>query len=307
MRPKKPSWPAAAPTGRSWRSCWPGCPGETCPVPASRYTPDLSRYLDALAARAHARLYSAPPYRLGAIGDLLRRDFPRALRRHARFFWLATALFLLPGVLGYVGAKSSRHLALQVLPESMAEEMEAAYANDPSAGRDEGEDAYMAGFYVRNNVGIAFRCFATGVLFGIGSIFFLVYNGLVIGTVAGLVTAAGHGQNLFTFVSGHGAFELTAIVISGAAGLLLGYTLVDTGGRTRMGALRAIAPDIARLILGAAVMLFMAAGVEAFWSPSSAPTEIKWAVAALLWVAVAAYLAMAGRTPAAIGPARTHP
>ncbi len=73
----------------------------------------------------------------------------------------------------------------------------------------------MTGFYVYNNIGIAFRCFATGVLFGLGSVFFLVYNGLMIGAVAGLVTAAGHGKNLLTFTCTHGAFELTAIVISG--------------------------------------------------------------------------------------------
>ena len=86
----------------------------------------------------------------------------------------------------------------------------------------------MAGFYVYNNVGIAFRCFATGVLFGLGSVFFLVYNGLQMGAVAGLLTASGRGFNLLTFVASHGAFELTAIVIPGTAGLVMGYALVDT-------------------------------------------------------------------------------
>ena len=85
----------------------------------------------------------------------------------------------------------------------------------------------MAGFYVYNNVGIAFRCFATGVLFGAGSLFFLIYNGLVTGTVAGYVMSAGHGGNIWTFMCGHAPFELTAIVIAGGAGLEMGYALVD--------------------------------------------------------------------------------
>ena len=71
-----------------------------------------------------------------------------------------------------------------------------------------------SGFYVYNNVGIAFRCFATGILFGLGSLFFLIYNGITIGTVLGHVIAAGHGHNILTFVCTHGTFELTAIGIA---------------------------------------------------------------------------------------------
>src|SRR5690606_18745055 len=123
--------------------------------------------------------------------------------------------------------------ALAVLPNSMLEQMAESYREGFSAGRNADADAAMAGFYVYNNIGIAFRCFATGILFGLGSLFFLVYNGLVIGTVFGHVAASGGGPNILAFVSGHSAFELTAIVISGGAGLRMGYSLIDTGGMTR--------------------------------------------------------------------------
>jgi uncharacterized membrane protein SpoIIM required for sporulation len=153
----------------------------------------------------------------------------------------------------------------------------------------------MAGFYVHNNVGIAFRCFATGILFGAGSLFFLVYNGLVIGTVAGYVTQAGHGGNILTFMSGHAPFELTAIVISGAAGLRMGYSLIATEGLTRFASLRRAAPEIARLVVGAAVMLVIAALIEGFWSPSSIPATIKWVFSGVGWLFVITYLGFAGR------------
>jgi uncharacterized membrane protein SpoIIM required for sporulation len=165
-----------------------------------------------------------------AVWELIAADFPRTLRKHGRFFALAIALFVLPGVLGFVGALRSRAFALQILPSESVEQMEEAYAEGFNKGRETGTNTFMAGFYVFNNVGIAFRCFATGVLFGLGSLFFLVYNGLTIGAVAGLVTAAGHGRNLLTFTCTHGAFELTAIVISGTAGMVMGYALVDTRG-----------------------------------------------------------------------------
>jgi len=259
------------------------------------YAPELIARLDSLAARAHAALYNAPPYRVGAVVELLTLGFPRTVRRYRWFVAFAAILFTLPGIVGFVGAHRSRAFALGILPEEAAEQMEQSYSHAPHEGRKSGDNAMMAGFYVYNNVGIAFRCFATGILFGLGSVFFLVYNGLMMGAVGGLVTAAGHGGNLLTFVSSHGAFELTAIVISGAAGMVTGYALVATGGRTRFGSLRSRAGDIGRLVLGAAFMLLVAAALEGFWSPSAVPAAIKLTVAAALWVAVMAYLTLAGR------------
>jgi len=75
----------------------------------------------------------------------------------------------------------------------------------------------------------------------------------------------------------------------------MGYALIDTGGLTRVGSLRRAAPEIAQLVAGAAMMLVIAAAIEGFWSPSSAPAPVKWSVAGLLTVAVTAYLALAGR------------
>jgi uncharacterized membrane protein SpoIIM required for sporulation len=213
------------------------------------YSPDVIALLDGLAARAHNTLYAAPPYRLRAVWELIAADFPRTLRRYIRFFALAVALFVLPGVLGFVGALRSRAFALQILPPDTVAQMEEAYAEGFNKGREADVNTFMTGFYVFNNIGIAFRCFATGVLFGLGSVFFLVYNGLTIGAVAGLVTGAGHGKNLLTFTCTHGAFELTAIVISATAGLVMGYALVNTRGRTRFGSLRAHGRDIVYLVV----------------------------------------------------------
>jgi len=259
------------------------------------YGPDVIGLLDGLAARGHTALYRAPPHRLRAVLDLLAVDFPRTLRRHARLCALATALFLLPGLLGFFGARASRGFALHILPEQMAEMMEQSYAEGFDKGRSGGEDTSMAGFYVYNNIGIAFRCFATGVLLGLGSAFFLVYNGLVTGAVAGLVTRAGHGLNLLTFTCGHSPFELSAILIAGTAGMVMGYALVDTGGRTRWGSVRARGRELATLVLGAAFMLLIAALIEGFWSPSAAPPRVKWAVSIMNLVVLGLYFSRAGR------------
>ena len=153
----------------------------------------------------------------------------------------------------------------------------------------------MAGFYVQNNVGIAFRCFATGALAGLGSIFFLVYNGLIIGATFGYLGNVGLGGNLLEFTSGHSAWELTGICLSGAAGLRLGWAMIVTDGRTFVGSLRRAAPELYRLILGTAVLLLVAAAIEGFWSASPVPRPVKYGFGVVQWFIVGGWLYFGGR------------
>jgi uncharacterized membrane protein SpoIIM required for sporulation len=126
-------------------------------------------------------------------------------------------------------------------------------------------------------------------------LFFSIYNGVVIGVVFGWVTRAGHGGNIFTFVCGHGPFELTAIVISAAAGLQMGWALVKTDGLTRLGSLRSQAKELGHLIIGAAAMLVIAAFIEGYWSPSGLPPQVKWAASVVFSVFVTVWLVFGGR------------
>jgi uncharacterized membrane protein SpoIIM required for sporulation len=263
------------------------------------FGPDLVRYLDGLAARAHNLLYGTRAYRLAGLWTLIAHDFPRTLRRRWQFFALASALFYLPFLLGIFATLGSQEFAETILHPMQLAQMEAMYEQGFNAGRDIHQDSQMAGFYVLNNVGIAFRCFATGILFGLGSLFFSIYNGLVIGVVFGWVVRAGHGANIFTFVCGHGPFELTAIVISAAAGLQMGWALVKTDGLTRLGSLRSQARELGHLIVGAAAMLIIAAGLEGFWSPSGLPPPVKWTASAVFTIFVTVWLAFGGRRRAA--------
>jgi uncharacterized membrane protein SpoIIM required for sporulation len=262
---------------------------------AAGHGDDVVAFLDSLAGRGHNALYAAPPYRFSAVLELFARDFPRVLRRRVLFFAVAAALFCVPAGIGFYGAVRSPGFAARVLPEAQLVELDHAYAKGFDGGRGEGDDTTMAGFYVFNNVGIAFRCFATGILFALGSLFFLIYNGLAIGTVLGFVTHSGHGMNIFTFVCAHSCFELTAIVIAGGAGLQMGYALIDTGGLTRFASVRAQSGELIRLVLGAAGFLLIAALIEGFWSPSAVAAPIKWSVAAGLALLVTLYLCLAGR------------
>jgi uncharacterized membrane protein SpoIIM required for sporulation len=266
---------------------------------ARSFGTDITGYLDTLVSRGHSALYGPRPYSLASGHQLLFVSFPRTLRRHAGLFAVATALFVVPLLVGWVLAVRSEEFAFAVMPKSALEQAAAAYSKDFSGGRDASVDASMAGFYVQNNVGIAFRCFATGVLFGAGTVFFLFYNGLAIGTTFGFVTRSGGGGNIVTFACSHGPFELTAIVIAGTAGLLMGHALIATGGLTRWGSLRRTSSELGDLVLGAAAMLLVAAAIEGFWSPSGVPPQVKWAFSGVAMAAITLFLAFAGRSRAA--------
>jgi uncharacterized membrane protein SpoIIM required for sporulation len=157
-------------------------------------------------------------------------------------------------------------------------------------------DWVMFAFYIKNNVGVAFQCFAGGVLAGLGSVFFLAYNGAFAGAVAGYLTARGLSPTFYAFISTHSAFELTAIVLSGAAGLRIGHAILAPGRVTRTQSLVQAGHDSAVLLSGVTAMLLVAAAIEAFWSSAAwLPPAVKYSVAAACWTAVIAYLTLQGR------------
>ncbi len=256
---------------------------------------DVVAYLDAVAGRAHNALYGARRVGRPDVLQLLGREIPRAVRSAWRPVLVASLLFYGPMVLGFVAPQLDPSFASAVLPPEQLAQMEAMYAEPLSTRGGAGADAMMAGFYVFNNVGIAFRCFATGALFGLGSVFYLVYNGLVLGTVKGWLASVGLGHNLLLFVAGHAAWELTGIMLAGAAGLRMGWALVETDGLTRLASLRAAAPSLVRLVGGAGVMLLVAAAIEGFWSASPLPEPVKLAFGAIQVVIIAAWLLLGGR------------
>jgi len=259
----------------------------------------IHRYLNNLAGRGHNCFYRSRPGSLRAILLFLSEEFPQLLRANLRYFVLALILFVLPGLVSGLLVCQDSSRAGRIVPSSHQAMFESMYSK--SIGERDSQDmqAIMAGFYVYNNVGIAFKCFALGSFAGIGTMVVLVYNSIFLGTVAGFLVARGHSQHFFEFVIGHGSFELTAIVVSGMAGLILGHALVHPGALSLADSLRQRGLVAVKLALGAGFMLGVAALIEAFWSPAPIPRDIKYAVGTLLWLVVAGYLSLAGR--------RSHP
>lgn len=249
---------------------------------------------------AQQRIYGAQPPLRRAWLSFLSAGFPALVRREWRFVIPALLLFFLPLVAYIPIAHYWPESVYLVVPTGHAAQMEEMYSSDaPRIGRlrrEAGDDFRMLGFYIWNNVRIDFQCFAGGLLFGLGSVFYLVYNGLIIGATAGHLTRLGYIDTFWGFVAGHSGFELLGAALAGAAGLRMGYALIAPGKFSRATALTRSARIAIRVLCGAASMTLLAAFVEAFWSPlPTLPVGLKYAVGGTLWLLLLAYFVFAGR------------
>ena len=255
--------------------------------------------LEQLTSEAHQLIYQQRAFGLGALRYMIAVSFPRAVYRDARYILLAAAVFFIPAIILGVIVYRSPELILSVISPEMAAQFDDMYspaARSIGRARTVETDWIMFGYYIRNNIGVAFQCFAAGLFFGVGSLFFLSYNAALGGAVAGYLTQRGFGSTFYSFIATHSAFELTAIVLAGGAGLKIGHALLAPGRRSRVAALVVAAQESAVILYGVTVLLIIAAAVEAFWSSASwLDPAIKYGVAAICWTAVLGYLLIQGR------------
>ena len=264
-----------------------------------QYSSHLIDRLNGLVLRGHQQLYQRRSHLLQQALGFVVAGFPAVVRAQWRYVLVAGLLFYAPGAVLCAMSMVFPELIYSAVNPGMLMNMEDMY--DPGAEhvgrpREAATDFAMFGFYIQNNISIAFQTFAGGMLFGIGSIFFLVYNSIVFGAVSAHMINVGYQETFFSFVIGHGALELTAIVLAGAAGLKLGYALWAPGRMRRVEALRAAAGVAVQLVYGVILMLLAAAFIEAFWSSSGVmPAGVKFAVGTLLWGLVLVYFLALGR------------
>ncbi len=266
------------------------------------YTPALIERLNRLVLDGHQDLYANRSPLLMRMVEFIAYGFPRAVRAN----WgvvLASALCFFGSLIGMTVLVSLYDdNAAYLLSHGQLRQVEAMY--NPTAQhwgqpREADSDLYMFGFYIRHNISIGFQTFASGLFFAVGSIFYLLFNGLYIGSIAGHLINKGYNEPFFSFVSGHSAFELTAIMLAGAAGLKLGFALLAPQRHSRLQALQHAARNIVPLIYGFFTLFLLAAFIEAYWSSNALLNpEFKYAVGIGLWLIMLLYLSFAGRSHA---------
>jgi uncharacterized membrane protein SpoIIM required for sporulation len=254
--------------------------------------------LERMTADAHQLIYHRRDFGLAKVRELIVRDFPSAVRGQRSYVAVATLTFMVPTILIGLLVFWRPDLILSVVDAETAASFEEMYSpNARSIGaRTASTDWMMFGYYIRNNIGVSFQCFASGLFAGLGTLFFLAYNGAFGGAIAGYLTERGLAQTFYSFIATHSAFELTAIVLSGAAGLRIGHAWLAPGRLTRVQSLMQATRESTVVLYGITAMLIVAAAVEAFWSSANwIPPVVKYGTAAACWTAVIAYFVFQGR------------
>ena len=265
---------------------------------ARGYSDQLTGKLNQLVVSGHHRLYGARTNAKKHWVSSLLFGFPIALRQNIGFVGLSALAFFSPFFIMALACYLNGEMIYSLMGASTVSGVESMYEpgrHIVGRERDSATDVMMFGFYIKNNIGISFQSFAGGVLFGVGSLIVMIYNGLYLGGITGHLTQLGYGVTFFPFVSGHSAFELMAIVFSGAAGFKIGYAILSPGHLSRKMALRQAGRDAAWIVYGTTIMLVLAAFIEAFWSSKTdIDHTIKYGVGIGLWVFVIYYCFFAG-------------
>jgi uncharacterized membrane protein SpoIIM required for sporulation len=257
--------------------------------------PRLVNYLNSLVIRAHGRIYRADAAEgRHRLRNFFARDFPRTFRRTWRYTGLAFAVFMLFGVVSFLGTwRDPEFSELAGVPAFARERI---LERKPRWWKDINQANQIAATGIAtHNIRVTFNAFALGATFGLGTLYYMAVNGASIAAVLALTFHAGYADELLTFMAGHGVVELTCIFIAGGAGMLFGTALLFPGDRPRFDNLRLRGREAAHLITGCVPLLAVAGTIEGFISPAPIPPAMKYTVAAVTGLALYSYLLLAGR------------
>ncbi|HET7113447.1 MAG TPA: stage II sporulation protein M [Pyrinomonadaceae bacterium] len=255
--------------------------------------PRLVNYLNSLVIRAHGRIYRADAQGSKKILSYFTRDLPQTFRRTWRYTFVSFLVFFVFAVFSFVATRYdpefSELVGISAADRETVIETKTHWWEGLNESNQEGASKIMT-----NNIMVTIYTFAFGATFGVGTLFYLAYNGSLIASVLALTYRAGFGNDLVTFMVAHGVIELTCIFIAGGSGLLVGTALIMPGNLTRADALKTRGMEAVRLMLGVAVLLVIAGIIEGFISPAPIDPRIKYSIAAVTGVALYSYLLFVG-------------
>ncbi len=238
--------------------------------------------LTLLVADAHGVLYGQRDVEVGrSAARFATVTFPAAIYSIRRFILVAFLLTAIPWAVMQIWLATSPEAFDVVAPEGASsqyieQDFEDYYSNQPSQN--------FATQVFLNNIRVAFLAFAAGILVCVVTAAILVTNGANVGVAGGLFTNVGQGDKFWGLILPHGMLELSAVIVAGAAGLRIGWTVISPGDRSRFSALTQEARRAGNVVVGLIVAFLMAAFVEGFVTGRPWPTELRIAIGAVVFL-----------------------
>ncbi len=260
---------------------------------------EVLQYLNDLVARSYAQVYRTRRFQPGDILTFLWIDFPRLFRHCGKYVGLAAALMSLSVVFGWEINRRDPAVGYAILPPALVKQipsMRERWSKNSGHPFSPVEMVQSSSLIMTHNIGIGFWAFAGGIFFGIGPLYCMIQNGMMLGILGEAMTRPESGLIFWSLILPHGCLELTAICVMGGAGFLIGGALLAPGSRSRRDALIERGRLAVLLALGGAAMLVVAGVIEGFITPPAfIPPWFKLVFAAFTVVAMVLYFGWCGR------------
>lgn len=244
-----------------------------------KLSPDIIEYLNNIVGQAHKYLYSFKPVRRSQLKRVFSESLPGVMANHWQFVALAALFLFVPLFSALILCWIDPDKASLLLPTELLNQMEESYRTGMHGARRLSVSTFALSFYIQHNITIAFLSFASGILGGLGTIYFMVYNGITLGAITGYIMGQGYGENFFNFITAHSVMEFSGMVAAGAAGLMLGYTVIKATKYFKKDQLAMHKNQIFYMVTAATLMFALAAAIEGGLSPQPLAYEIKLLVA----------------------------
>lgn len=247
----------------------------------------FARYLNQLMARAHNIIYAGHRASPWAVVRFFTQEYPRVFRRNQWYCAVAFGIFLAGGLIGTALTLQDPDFQRDVIGPRMVQTIQRKEMWTHSIV---GVKPLASGRIMTNNMTVGFMAYGAGITAGVGTMYMMFYNGILIGVIGTACALVGMSGSLWSFVAPHGALELPAIFIAGGAGLKIAHGLLFPGILPRKESLAAAGREATMLVLGTVPLLIVAGTIEAFVSPTGLAAPLKFAMSAALLVLLIAYL-----------------
>jgi uncharacterized membrane protein SpoIIM required for sporulation len=252
----------------------------------------FARYVNQLLVRAHNTIYSGHRTSTKGLVSFFWVTYPAAFRRNLKHCLVATLVFAIAGLVGAALTYENPDFKVKLLGPQMVETID---RHEMWTHSIVGIKPVASSAIMTNNMSVGFTTFALGITGGLGTIYMMAFNGLLIGVIGMACWLAGMSLQLWSFVAPHGVLELPAIFIAGGAGLRIAQGLLFPGTLPRRESLARAGIEAVQLLLGTVPILIIAGLIEAFVSPTGLPVLLKFSMAGALFVLLNAYLFFGGR------------
>ncbi|NES68217.1 MAG: stage II sporulation protein M [Okeania sp. SIO2D1] len=233
----------------------------------------LEQDLQRLTTRGYTQIYQGNrKQEWQAVWEFCRWGFPAVVQKTWAYTAVATAFFLVGGLVAWWYSWQDPVFMSLIVPESLISQVRDR--QELWMGSIVGVEPMASTNIMINNLRVSFSAVAGGISGGIYTVYLLVFNGLLIGAIGALVGQHNLAVPFWAFVFPHGALELPAIFLAGGAGLLIARAILFPGKYGRIDALKFYGFQAAQLVFGVVVLLVIAGIIEGFFSPSPLVPDI---------------------------------